>query len=199
MCTSHCWSKERVPFKVLCVWERGNALSHSADGKLLLLWLSPNLHILPSSILPLFSPSLPPLEKQNSGGGAERESKSERETDPQSSKGNLWGKKEGEEKKNLVPSCLQPPGLHKPPKDSGTQRRTPLTAKVPPSHRLLVFNSIPLKKRKKDGRIERKRKKEERNGTHLRGKEDETGSSKAETGGNVMRRGTKTQKNQRNK
>lgn len=140
--------KESHSKSCVCVWERGNALSHSADGKLLLLWLSPNLHILPSSILPFFLPLSHRLRNRTVERGGEGERKREREGSSKLKRESVGGKKEEEEKKNLVPSCLQPPGLHKPPKDSGTERRTSLTARVPSSHRLLVFNSIPLKKKK---------------------------------------------------
>lgn len=64
MCAGQCVSKERLPFKVLCVCERGGStLSHSAGGKLLSFSFGSSTICI--SCHPPFSFFLMPPEKQN--------------------------------------------------------------------------------------------------------------------------------------
>lgn len=91
--------KESHSKSCVYVWERGNALSHSADGKLLLLWLSPNLHILPSSILPFSLPLSHRLRSRRVGRGGEGESKREREGSSKLKRESVGEKKKKKKKK----------------------------------------------------------------------------------------------------
>lgn len=161
VCTGHCWSKERVPFKVLCVCGRGGMLFHTRPmGNSFSFGCRP----ICISCHPPFSPFFLPLSHRLRNRTVERgrERARERERDGEGSsklKRESVGEKEEEEKKRLSPKLPPASGAPQATQDSGTEWHTSLTAKVPSSHRLLVFNSIPLKKKRLK---ERKREKDRR-------------------------------------
>lgn len=158
--------KRKSPIQSLvCVWERGSALSHSAGGKLLSFSFGS---------CPICISCHPPF----SFLFLSRRLRSRTESAGSS-------KLKREPVKNSAPSRRQPPRLNSRPKDLVQNSADYVvcgscwSAVLPSSDRLLVLIRFHLKKKIK-------------NGTHLRGKADETGAGKAETERNVWQRGKKT-------